>query len=222
MAGALVQLGVAEWLGNLVEDGVSSAALPWFAGLVDSNPEPSDKRHRDDIDGFDRVVSGLRESRLQSRDPGADHRRDGLGGLAPVGWRGVEHCICIRNDRIRRDVPHRHHRDSVDRRCDHALEHDSGSRSGRLFQFLNVNRTDAERNIEEALTSRPGAFHGRPAQAVAGLSAANPRPDPSSPDGKVPPGPPPEVSGPVRSTPGSSLPAAPGSAGRRTDKDRTR
>ena len=34
MAGALVQLGVAEWLGNLVEDGVSSAALPWFAGLV--------------------------------------------------------------------------------------------------------------------------------------------------------------------------------------------
>lgn len=34
MASALAQLGVAEWLGSLIEGGVSSAALPWFAGLV--------------------------------------------------------------------------------------------------------------------------------------------------------------------------------------------
>lgn len=34
MAGALTQLGVAEWLGGRIEGGVSASALPWFAGLV--------------------------------------------------------------------------------------------------------------------------------------------------------------------------------------------
>jgi di/tricarboxylate transporter len=34
MATALAGLGVAEWLGGLIENSVSSAALPWFAGLV--------------------------------------------------------------------------------------------------------------------------------------------------------------------------------------------
>ena len=34
MASALAGLGVAAWLGGLIEGGVSAAALPWFAGVV--------------------------------------------------------------------------------------------------------------------------------------------------------------------------------------------